>query len=214
MTRVRKIISGGQTGADRGGLDAAKALGLKRGGTAPAGWRAEDGQIPVEYREGMLQSASASYRVRTRANIEASDGTLILSFGELPHDSGSYLTAMTARTLHRPLLHVNLGEDGHIADFGRQLIREWIEDKRIQVLNVAGPRESREPGLQAAVCAALVQVFSAFDHLTDAPEDAVFRRVAREMRAGVSWATVMPRVEPQAVSGVIGEDVDEWGAPR
>lgn len=156
MIRVHTIISGGQTGADRGGLDAAAILGLKRGGMAPLGWRAEDGVIPERYRVGMMQSGSAGYPARTRANVEASSGTLILSFGELTAESGSMLTARLARKLNKPLLAIQLA--GPPSEFLVARVRTWLSCCSITVLNVAGPREGRERGIQAATCAALVDI--------------------------------------------------------
>lgn len=158
MIRLRVIISGGQTGADRGALEAAHDLGLARGGMAPRRWRAEDGMIPMWYRTGMMTSASEAYPVRTQSNVEASGGTLIMSFGPLPHDSGSMLTANIARKLRKPLLAVNVFESGYHSEFLLNRVRIWIQTHRIEVLNVAGPRESREPGIQAAVRAALVAI--------------------------------------------------------
>ncbi len=159
MTRVHTIISGGQTGADRGALEAAEILGLTRGGMAPAGWRAEDGVIPERYRVGMMQSGDASYRVRTRSNVEASGGTLILSLGPLPADSGSMLTGKMARRAGKPHRWFTLP----LGRIGCEIVLEWLEENRIGVLNVAGPRESREPGIQAATCAALVQILTPDD---------------------------------------------------
>lgn len=160
MIRVHTIVSGGQTGADRGSFDAAIILGLKRGGMAPAGWRAEDGEIPLKYRVGMMQSASAAYPVRTRANVEASSGTLILSLGPLPNESGSMLTAKYARQQAKPCRHIELSEHG-LSTFEVDHFREWLAYFNIRTLNVAGPRESREPGIQAATCAALIAILGA-----------------------------------------------------
>jgi hypothetical protein len=151
---VTRIISGGQTGADRGALEAAWDLGIATGGFAPAGWRAEDGVIPERYRVGMVQSGSSAYPVRTRANIEASDATLILSVGPLEMDSGSYLTAKMARTLGKPCRHYTIGQ----SESWLVMVRGWICERARTTLNVAGPRESREPGVQAAVRAALVAI--------------------------------------------------------
>jgi hypothetical protein len=151
---VTRIISGGQTGADRGALEAAWDLGIATGGFAPAGWRAEDGVIPERYRVGMVQSASPAYPVRTRANIEASDATLILSVGPIEMDSGSYLTSKMARTLGKPCRHFAIGEPR----VWRGQLLLWLHGVQPRTLNVAGPRESREPGVQAAVRAALVAI--------------------------------------------------------
>lgn len=153
---IRRIISGGQTGADRGSIEAAWDLKLATGGYAPAGWRSEDGEIPEPYRCGMIQSASSAYPVRTRANIEASDGTLILSFGPLRFDSGSMLTVQIARTVGKSVRHLMLeSEMSRPLDVGIKRVREWLQERRIRTLNVAGPRESIEPGIQAAVRATL-----------------------------------------------------------
>jgi hypothetical protein len=46
---IAKIVSGGQTGVDRAGLDVALALGIPHGGWCPKGRKAEDGTIPGSY---------------------------------------------------------------------------------------------------------------------------------------------------------------------
>lgn len=155
MITIRCIISGGQTGADRGAMLAAHDLGLVRGGMAPAGWRAEDGEIPPWFRAGMMQSASSAYPVRTRSNVEASDGTLIVSFGPLTAESGSMLTSKLARAAGKPLLAIQLADTGYRSELMVARVRNWLHRQKIVTLNVAGPRESREPGIQAATRAAL-----------------------------------------------------------
>lgn len=153
---VRKIISGGQTGADRGALDAAIVLGLERGGWAPRNWRAEDGAIPELYRVGMQQCASANYEIRTMMNVGDSDGTLVLSFG--PLNGGSQRTMWTAADALKPAWHATIRRDGWLAEFDLTQIRGWLEINRIRTLNVAGPRETKARGMQTAACAALVQI--------------------------------------------------------
>lgn len=155
---IHKIISGGQTGADRGGLEAAAELGLARGGWAPKGWRAEDGEIPAACREGMSETKSHTYWDRTARNIGSGDATILLSFGDLPRDSGSMLTAMLARGMQKPCRHFLLPEGGELSAFACGQVRSWLRDSDPGVLNVAGPRESREPGIQLAVRRALVLV--------------------------------------------------------
>lgn len=160
MIRLTAVVSGGQTGADRGGLDAAIQLGLGYGGWAPKGWRAEDGQVPEIYRAHMRESASPEYGMRTRLNVQDSDGTLIVSFGrELT--GGSKYTAEQARAQKKPCKHLELPAGGRsrVPDAVRAALLEWVEQNQISVLNVAGPRESKEPGLQAAVRDALVWIF-------------------------------------------------------
>jgi hypothetical protein len=155
MHSVIKIVSGGQTGADRGGLEAARDLGLQRGGWAPRGWISEDGTIPLWYREGMRES-SGSYRLRTEQNAVDSDGTLILSFGDLALDSGSYLTTKLCRKHGRPHRHFRISQvHGFLLS---AMCLSWIWEHHVTVLNVAGPRESRERGIQAATRQFLVEV--------------------------------------------------------
>src|SRR6202022_2615430 len=78
---LRKIISGGQTGADRAGLDFAIETGLEHGGYVPRGRKAEDGRIDDRY--NLVELSTSSYPARTRRNIEESDGTVIFSLERL-----------------------------------------------------------------------------------------------------------------------------------
>ena len=82
---LKKIVSGGQTGVDRGALDAALPRGFPCGGYCPAGRRAEDGRIPARY--PLEELSSPHYQVRTRRNVEESDGTLIISCAGEPSSS-------------------------------------------------------------------------------------------------------------------------------
>src|SRR5258708_31383948 len=79
-TVVRKIISGGQTGADRAGLDFAIEVGLAHGGYAPKGRKAEDGRIDEKY--AIVELSGSSYPERTKRNVRESDGTVILSLND------------------------------------------------------------------------------------------------------------------------------------
>lgn len=153
------IISGGQTGADRGGLDAAIELGLSFGGWAPKGWRAEDREIPIIYAAQMRESASPEYGMRTRLNVQDSDGTLLISLGA-QLIGGSKYTADAARQQRKPCKHLVLpaGGKSRIADDIKHAVLDWIRDRQIRVLNIAGPRESKEPGLQRAARDALVWI--------------------------------------------------------
>ena len=141
--RRLKIISGGQTGADRAALDVALTLSLPIGGGCPKGRRAEDGMIPDRY--PLTETPEADYDTRTRRNVEDSDGTLILNLGAL--NGGTALTASHARQIGKPCLVVALEEGIESAAF-----RDWLAAHHIQVLNVAGPRESKRPGVYAAAC--------------------------------------------------------------
>ena len=138
---MAKIISGGQTGVDRAALDVGLALGLAVGGWCPRGRRAEDGRIPDCY--PLVETPERNYQTRTRRNIEDSDGTLILNLGKL--DGGTALTVAHARQIGQPCLVVALEEGIEPATF-----RDWLAAHHITVLNVAGPRESKRPGVYAA----------------------------------------------------------------
>jgi hypothetical protein len=104
MTRV-KIVSGGQTGADRAALDVALACGLDAGGWVPRGRLAEDGRIAERYR-GLAETSSVDPAERTRCNVRDSDATLIVSRGRL--QGGSLLTLDEAQRIGRPVLHVDM----------------------------------------------------------------------------------------------------------
>ena len=133
-----KIVSGGQTGVDRGALDAAIALGISHGGWCPRGRLAEDGLIPRKYQ--LREHSSPEYRVRTEQNVVDSDGTLILYRGHLR--GGTELTFRVAAKHGRPCHLVNLEESSD-----PKTVQGWLADGVIKVLNVAGPRESSEPGI-------------------------------------------------------------------
>lgn len=148
---LRKIVSGGQTGADRGGLDAAIAHGLEIGGWAPQGFRAEDGVIPERYRVHMRESVSPNYGLRTRLNVQDSDGTLLLSFAD-KLTGGSKFTGDQLKHQRKPCKHLVLPRGRGVVPVEVTLaLWDWLEEKGIAVLNIAGPRESKERGLQAAV---------------------------------------------------------------
>jgi len=85
---LQKIISGGQTGADRAALDFAIGFDIPHGGWIPKGRKTEDGVLPDKYK--LKEMPTASYPKRTEKNVLDSDGTLILSHGKLT--GGSALT--------------------------------------------------------------------------------------------------------------------------
>ncbi|NTU57655.1 MAG: molybdenum cofactor carrier [Chlorobiaceae bacterium] len=133
-----KIVSGGQTGVDRGALDAAISSGVGHGGWCPSGRKAEDGTIPGGYR--LSETPSSRYSERTECNVRDSDGTLVLSRGAIR--GGTRLTIGLARRYGRPCMVVFL--DG---TQDAQAVARWIGDWNVEVLNVAGPRESSNPGI-------------------------------------------------------------------
>lgn len=148
--KLSKIVSGAQTGADRAGLDAAMDFSLPHGGWCPRGRRAEDGTIPEKY-DGLKETGSQGYLVRTKLNATCSHGTVVFTFG--PPRSGSQKTIEFAMDVGRPFIHINLAE---LDDWGAsKMVEEWmatsLKDVNNVVLNVAGSRESSSPGIGARV---------------------------------------------------------------
>jgi hypothetical protein len=152
---IERIVSGGQTGADRGGLDAARELGIPFGGWAPKDWRAEDGAIPEVYRASMQLTQSLGYTLRTMMNVNDSDGTLIVTLCGGDLTGGSLTTWRLCDRLGRPRLHLMLSEP--LPQLSGVLV-DWLGRHRIRVLNVAGPRESKEPGIQEAARRVLAHI--------------------------------------------------------
>jgi Circularly permutated YpsA SLOG family len=197
---LTRIVSGGQTGADRGALNAARALSLPIGGWAPQGWRAEDGCIPLELRQHMRESASPNYGLRTRLNVQDSDGTLILSFASTL-TGGSKFTVDQVRAQRKPCKHLVLPRgSGVVPGEVTAALWDWIDEKKIAVLNVAGPRESKERGIQAAVervirdllearhRSVLMAAMAIGDAWTDAMQDHVFRSAFADNGEGIKEA--------------------------
>jgi hypothetical protein len=133
---ITKIISGGQTGADRAALDWAIEHGIPHGGRCPKGRLAEDGEIPKRYH--LQEMRSKDYLKRTEQNIIDSDGTAVFSM-KPKLTGGSKRTAEFAVKHQKPLLHIH----PQIIKPGVQLV-EFITQHEIKSLNVAGPRASGE----------------------------------------------------------------------
>lgn len=152
---ICKVISGGQTGVDRGALDAAMVCGLLTGGWCPRGRRAEDGIIPGRY---TLQEAdSVDYDRRTRLNVEAAGGTLILCRNPALM-GGTQLTWDWAGRAGKPVQIFVLPATGPPDEPGD--LRAWLTGLH-DTVNIAGPRESQEPGIQSQVRELLIPVFQA-----------------------------------------------------
>lgn len=149
------IVSGGQTGVDRAGLNAAMELGLEYGGWVPKGRTAEDGIVPHKYQK--MKEHSGGYRSRTRANVQDSDATLIIVF-RFPLSKGTLLTQKTAERTGKPHLVVCLDDTDK-----SKCVRDWLHSFPRKggsfILNVAGPRESKAPGIEYAAKEFLISVF-------------------------------------------------------
>jgi len=151
---VERIISGGQTGVDRAALDAALAVGIPAGGWCPAGRRAEDGTIPERY--PLKELNSPEYETRTEMNVVDSDATLVLNTGELA--GGTAFTVELAQKHCKPFLVVGLENDPDPV-----AVASWLEARKVRILNVAGPRESKRPGVYGAALRFLGRLFAGDD---------------------------------------------------
>lgn len=141
---VSKIISGGQTGADQGGLEAADALDLETGGTMPKGFQTEDGTNPELAQQYGLTEGSDGYRARTKKNILDADATVL--FGRMS-SPGSKLTLNLCRQFDMPFF----------VNPPHEQIVTWLRAfDEVDILNVAGNRESKNPGIQTRVRHTLV----------------------------------------------------------
>jgi predicted Rossmann-fold nucleotide-binding protein len=156
VIRPDKIISGGQTGVDQAGLDAAMALGIPHGGWCPRGRRSENGPIPPCY--NMKEMTTVEYPPRTRKNIEESDGTAVFTEGVFAAESGCALTVKICQKLEKPHLVVDLSR-APIPDAAK-FVRAFVRDRQIKILNVAGSRASVSPALGIKVVEVLKLAFS------------------------------------------------------
>ena len=149
MGQISKIVSGGQTGVDRGAIEAALELGFPYGGLIPKGRLAEDGQVPEKF-TAMEEATRKDYLYRTEQNVIRSDATMILNYGrEL--SGGTKRTAEFCKKHDKPFWVEDLTNINQ-TDRGLE-VRYWLEAEfgmRAVVLNVAGPRESKSQGIQEA----------------------------------------------------------------
>ena len=158
LKKIARIRSGGQTGADRAALDAAKAAGLQICGWCPKGGWAEDMSEPPgllkEYPE-LVETESANVGQRTELNVRDSDATLIIVAGQQDISSGTALTIEIAKQYKRPYF---------VADAGKMTakeIAEWLSTLGDGLtLNIAGPRESKSTGIYNKSYKLLNELFS------------------------------------------------------
>ena|SRR5438045_3893950 len=150
---ILKIVSGGQTGADRAAFDWAIANQIPHGGWCPRGRLAEDGAIPEFYR--VKETVSPEYIVRTERNVMESDGTVIFTIGKTL-SGGSKDTAAIATRLKKPWMHISKADS---IDPPEEL-RLFVKAHQIKILNVAGTRASKEPLIAQFVKATLRGVFN------------------------------------------------------
>lgn len=170
FARLVKVISGGQTGADRAGLEAAKILGIVTGGVAPKGWKTENGS-DESLKEYGLQEGSNGYPQRTKKNVDIADATIVF---RLHSGVGTDKTIGYAQTHtwcsrkesndkgYRPVLVVTSLEDTNA-----NKIVEFLQRNNVKVVNIAGHRESTSgvPNFSSRVRDILVTAFAAYNEI-------------------------------------------------
>jgi hypothetical protein len=139
---IKKIISGGQTGADSAALDFAIWHEIPHGGWCPKGWLCENGTIDPRYQ--LKETSTKNYPQRTEKNVLDSDGTVIFTMSpELT--GGSKKTAELAAKHHKPWIHLHHRSGSYQGP--ELLLLEFLREHNIGTLNVAGTRESKEPDI-------------------------------------------------------------------
>ena len=136
---------------DRAALDVARELGMPCGGWCPRGRLAEDG--PIDPRYPLRETPSDDYAERTEWNVRDADATLILTIGQPA--GGTAFTVDCAKRLKKPFRILDLSRTPRIAT-----VRAWLSRHRVNILNVAGPRESKCVGIYAQAARCLRLLFS------------------------------------------------------
>ncbi len=141
---IKKIISGGQVGADQAALDVAIKMGIPHGGWIQKGRKTQSGILPEKYR--LKEMPTASFKERIEQNVKDSDGTLIISHGK-PTGSSDYNRKMALK-YKRHLLHIDPSQIN--TRRSAELINSWIALHHVEKLNVAGSRASEDPKIYKA----------------------------------------------------------------
>lgn len=130
---LRKIISGGQTGADFAGLVAGRVFNLETGGFAPDDFKTLLGPAPdiLGGKYGLIEGGP--YPVRTEKNVKLADATI--RFASNFKSPGERCTLRAINKHAKPYLDVHLPAEipGTV-----DLVVDFIEKHAVQVLNVAG----------------------------------------------------------------------------
>jgi hypothetical protein len=135
---LKKIISGGQVGADQAALDAAIKCNFPHGGWIQRGRNTQNGILPEKYH--LIEMPVSGYKERIEQNVVESDGTVIISHGNL--SGGADYSRKMARKHNRPYVHIDLSQAP--AANSSSGINTWIIENTIEVLNVTGSRTSED----------------------------------------------------------------------
>ncbi len=141
---IKKVVSGGQTGADRAGLEAAKEAGITTGGYCPKNYLTEEGYDKSLKGFGLVQTKTEDYKERTVLNVKHSDGTVIFSNKDKAgriFGIGTLFTIKIVKELTKPL----------IINPGSKTFKEWVVKNDIRILNVAGNRDNQNESIYKCV---------------------------------------------------------------
>ena len=157
--KLKKVISGGQTGIDQAGLEAAKLEGFETGGLMPKGFKTLSGKKP-QFKQlyNMSEDSSETYPPRTYANVHNSDATIRIArnFNSL----GEALTLKAISYYNKRSKDIDLDNPGDPKDLAK-----WLIDLEVEILNIAGNSESTAPGAFKKGLNYLVQVFKEYKDL-------------------------------------------------
>lgn len=159
MNKIEMIVSGGQTGADQGGLVAGRKLGIKTFGYAPKGYKTEDGYGDIDKMKsyGLIESDSSDYVKRTIQNLKLADGTIV--FATDIKSTGTKLTINSCKRAKKPILILDLDKSDHT-----ETIRNFIISKNLKSINIAGNRESKSKGLRVRTARILIAALRNFKY--------------------------------------------------
>ena len=135
---IKKIISGGQVGADQGALDVAIKYGIPHGGWIQKGRKTQSGVLPPKYH--LKEMLTASFKDRIEQNVIDSHGSVIITHGTLT--GGADYCLKMAQKHGRPCLHIDLNTLSEFTAASR--LNAWIKENDIEVLNVNGSRTSED----------------------------------------------------------------------
>ena len=191
---LKKIISGGQTGVERAALDAAIELGIPHGGWIPKGRLAEDGPLPEKYR--IQEKPAVGSPVRSEKNVTDSDGTLIISHGMLVGDPAA--ARKMAMKHAKPWYHADLNKLPTLQ--AAAIIKDWITENGIEILNVTGPCASNDPEIYGPVTIIIELVITLKTARQNRPKHAAGNR-----KSDTTEKPVQPGTVDEAVEYLIGK---------
>lgn len=161
---LKKVISGGQSGSDMAGLLAAKAVGIETGGHIPKGYKTENGPKPQLKKFGLIETKSSKYEDRTRLNVINSDATIIVAMDM--YSPGTKVTQAFCDQYKKPVASIKFHNiKPPDIDATAKRLADWIEYQHVEILNVAGNRESKANGLQYWLTQVLIKTFDLLENV-------------------------------------------------